>query len=662
MSPTLTLEDGWTELLPDPAPIEDAAAVVLGETVQFTDELERLETSWAATVDRTYEGVEPEAFTSALVRPRREMLAAERQTTDFCGAVRRFVEELRAVQAEVRALREERLPAEQARVDAEWNRLTAEDGSPWDIASAWERDQLFQNAQQALSEDLLRIEGRWQEARNDLSRAIGDLERMAAPADPVSAVEGRTSFGGVTLADGLSDVFGLDRAGTDTAGEIRDLRDRLSGMTPEQIAVWAAVSDGAAYLIPGWPSTPEELAVWPTAAEGRAWWDGLDAAQQEALLTHLPGVVGSTEGIDFGVRDRANRAALENALAMAPLTDEQRQALENIYMTVVDESDAEGTRRGPDGRPRQLIQLQDIDARPLAAVSSGDLDTVETSSLRVSGMFSGTDKMGEEVARSEGLIDGLPIKHGAVTWLGYDSPGAETVLMDTKARAGAPALAMTTDSVIQTRRMAGNPLEVDAESHSYATPTDALALTMTVEEVRSFHMKGSAGLTPDVTSAEQLHVKDGPEGRPMVIATTSDHVGHVAGGFLSGDEWARIGVQGSGTPVGFLDGDIRRRVDPTMTPEDAPITPEIVVGGLLGGAPAVVLDAVYRRRDSNFGGYVYETNDTGLGGVYPVDGHGQQLGDLDDQERGYDERGTQSFNVTRKLYLGEQEKVVEWSR
>mgnify|MGYP001940445655 CR=1 FL=1 len=159
------------------------------------------------------------------------------------------------------------------------------------------------------------------------------------------------------------------------------------------------------------------------------------------MLTHLPGVVGSTEGIDFGVRDRANRAALENALTSAPLTDDQRRSLENVQQTVVEPSAADGVARGPDGRPRQLIQLQDIDARPLAAVSSGDLDTVETTSLRVSGMFSGTHEMGNEVLRSEGLIDGLPMKHGAVTWIGYDSPNPATVVLDGKARAGAPALA-----------------------------------------------------------------------------------------------------------------------------------------------------------------------------------------------------------------------------
>ncbi|MBB4736493.1 hypothetical protein HDA30_002001 [Micrococcus cohnii] len=35
---------------------------------------------------------------------------------------------------------------------------------------------------------------------------------------------------------------------------------------------------------------------------------------------------------------------------------------------------------------------------------------------------------------------------------------------------------------------------------------------------------------------------------------------------------------------------------------------------------------------------------------------------MNDDERGYDERGTQSFNVTRRLYQGEQEEVLEWVR
>ena len=233
MSPTLTLQDGWTELLPEADPIEDAAATVSRETEQFSDDLEELQGSWAATVDRAYEGVESDAFKSAMVRPRRDMLAAKRQTTDLCDAVGRFVEELRSVQADVRVLREERLPAEQAQLDAEWNRLTAEDGSPWDIASAWERDRLYKTAQQALSEELLRLEGRWQEARDELTHAIENLERQASSADPVSAVEGRTSGAGVTLEEGLSDVFGLDDAGIDTVAEIRTLRDRLAEMTPE---------------------------------------------------------------------------------------------------------------------------------------------------------------------------------------------------------------------------------------------------------------------------------------------------------------------------------------------------------------------------------------------------------------------------------------------
>ncbi|MGC5049680.1 hypothetical protein [Micrococcus porci] len=175
-------------------------------------------------------------------------------------------------------------------------------------------------------------------------------------------MENKASAEDETLPDGLADVRGVHTDGWRTAEQVRDFREQLGDMSPERVAVLAALAPGSAAMIPGWPSAPEELRKWPTAAEGRAWWDSRSPAQQKAMLQHFPGVVGSTEGIDYGTRDEANRAALESAL-----TPEQRQALETIKSTVVDPAATDRIGRGPDGRPRQLIQLQDIHARQPAS-------------------------------------------------------------------------------------------------------------------------------------------------------------------------------------------------------------------------------------------------------------------------------------------------------
>ncbi|MGC5049681.1 hypothetical protein [Micrococcus porci] len=78
MSHVLTLDDGWTELIPAAEPIEDAAATIRRETTAFTDLLEGLDRRWSAVVEEACRGVGEAAFAEAMERPRRDILDAER--------------------------------------------------------------------------------------------------------------------------------------------------------------------------------------------------------------------------------------------------------------------------------------------------------------------------------------------------------------------------------------------------------------------------------------------------------------------------------------------------------------------------------------------------------------------------------------------------------
>lgn len=280
---------------------------------------------------------------------------------------------------------------------------------------------------------------------------------------------------------------------------------------------------------------------WVTAEEGADWWSSLTPEQQMALGVSLPVLVTNTEGVPYADRAAAGEVLLDLAEADPSLTAAQREDLAGIRRAL-DEVPPEA----PASERRTIVSLR-VDGEPvLAALATGNPDTAETVAVNVHGMGSGPAHLPDHMANEASLLAGMGGSAALITWVGYDAPnnagdratiGASEVLSDDHAWAGAPALALALDGVHGTR--AGNA-DDDAEhdgvptgeqnsmprivalSHSYGTPTTALALTMTRHAVDAAVLYGSVGVPASrVPNAEAMNVVKDGAGRPEVYATNA---------------------------------------------------------------------------------------------------------------------------------------------
>ena len=378
--------------------------------------------------------------------------------------------------------------------------------------------------------------------------------------------------------------------------------DHLATMTPEEIEEFASEGIRIHVESPQMPRSQEELDNWPDGAD---WWhNALDEDQQDAMVEHLPLLTGNTEGVPYTERDIANTAALSYLLTSHTMTDKQKEALRDI-------------RDSKQGDGRMLLSLNTYDSRrsednpdPLAAVSVGNPDEADTTSVNVPGMDSGTHNTNAEVDRADDMQGELGDDHAVVSWLGYEAPqwsdetiGKGDVLSDQHADVGGWHLAHTINGFNNTAEGQGRDPELRINAHSYGTNTAAHALTRIPEgnAVDSLTMFGSAGIPEDVAeTAYDLEVAQTAEGRPAVYATEASQDWYAQGGRL----W------GTG------------RNDPTK---------------------------------EDFGAYVFSSDGEGNVMGYPTTGHEQTLNGSG--EFGYLDEDSQSFNSILRISQGEADTI-----
>ncbi|MFF1634265.1 alpha/beta hydrolase [Leifsonia sp. NPDC058248] len=277
---------------------------------------------------------------------------------------------------------------------------------------------------------------------------------------------------------------------------------------------------------------PPAVAAWWTAMSGPT--PGTPSAEQLALITAIPTIIGNLNGVAYWARDRANHVALDRALERESTKSngdpEVLRALKSVKNAL-----GKGMNASP---PRQFVAFS-MSPNFKAAVSVGSLDTAKNATYIIPGM--GTNVAGDmtrfvesarglrrdQVKASRFTTDDLAV----VAWLDYEAPDASDVYgvaHDYLAERGGKRLATALNGLSAVHNASGNSSQVSVVGHSYGTNVAAFALT----KARADHvvMLGSAGIASSIPNAQALNV---PEGE--VFATQGRH-----------DAWAPTGQAVSG--------------------------------------------------------------------------------------------------------------------
>lgn len=278
-----------------------------------------------------------------------------------------------------------------------------------------------------------------------------------------------------------------------------------------------------------------------TAHDTAAWWSLLTPSDRERLVAEHPDAIGGADGLPAAVRDRANRARLDQAERDVMAERDRLHAPWSPFLPlpIADERWLAASRRvldqlaslralravlaQADGRTRQLLCLDLSGRLTRAAVSVGDVDraghvavfvgglstTVNGDVQRYDARLSELTDLAERQAREHG--DGRPV--AAVTWMGYEAPQWDdvldprrSVLTPSAAMTGAPPLARFLSGLDGADPAGGSP-HLSVWAHSYGSTTAGLALSGAQTGVDDLVVLGSPGL--GVREVAQLHLAPG---------------------------------------------------------------------------------------------------------------------------------------------------------
>ncbi|MEO6827028.1 MAG: alpha/beta hydrolase [Microbacteriaceae bacterium] len=239
------------------------------------------------------------------------------------------------------------------------------------------------------------------------------------------------------------------------------------------------------------------------------WWKGQTGKERHDLIDEWPDYVGNLEGIDYGTRDRANRAHLPTAIAGAENAIKRNPSNQTAMQTLKSLTAISATINGKRSPRRYLISLTD-DQQPLAAIAIGNLDTARQVTFNVPGMGTYTTDMqlwtqtAVNVYLTQGEV-GAPAKRSVVAWIGYQTPppGVDATMGAYAAR-GALKLITTIQGLQAIRKDVSKP-SISVIAHSYGTTTAADALAAVNLRIYAIVMLGSAGIELRIRNAAALH-------------------------------------------------------------------------------------------------------------------------------------------------------------
>ncbi len=371
---------------------------------------------------------------------------------------------------------------------------TGADGQRADVMSLALREVAHRAA--AHADDLARLRARLAGLEELRAHLAGEVDRLHREA-PLVPDEQQVAF----LAR-CDDVAGLvARLAVDAAGWASELAAEEAAMNrsfervltldrvEQRYAGSADPADAALATRPG---------AGATATEVHAWWVGLSAAAQLAVMAASPGAIGNLDGIPARARDAANTVSLERDLAawqnledQGLLTPDEQLWLENARAA----RDAVATiRSGLDPVTREPVGAQLYLYEPAAfggdgavAVAAGDLDSAHHVSVVVPGFGTDAESAPFQAERVRTLYESVRCLDGSgadavLSWIGYDAPDnvpwgegwdAAGVTGEYLAAVGGDHLADAVDGL--RAEHTGPPAHLTVIGHSYGSTTAALA-------------------------------------------------------------------------------------------------------------------------------------------------------------------------------------------
>ena len=265
------------------------------------------------------------------------------------------------------------------------------------------------------------------------------------------------------------------------------------------------------------PTITQRLLTAPPAVHDvTGWWRLLSPEVREQFVDAAPQLVGSLDGVPFDVRDAANRAHLDAAIAEASSTPvagraDARTSEQRLHML---EEIRAALEPADSGESRALLSFDPAGAGT-AAVAIGDVSTADHISFMVPGMFftvdgqivdwtDSTQVLHDEQVRLAGG-DAAAASIASISWMGYTTPGLFEVGSLSLAQAGRDALAHTLEGLHELRT--GDEPRVTLVAHSYGSTAAMMTLTEFKVSVDAFVLVGSPG--GPVASASELHVTPG---------------------------------------------------------------------------------------------------------------------------------------------------------
>lgn len=393
------------------------------------------------------------------------------------------------------------------------------------------------------------VAGRLDAAEAALDKAVTAADRFAARLSRLFVRLTRINADRAELNERIAELAAEVGAATDDSrlselearadvlhGRATAVRDRIEGWTAARDRAEAdllaalqgldSVAEGqAAAADPSRPRTDDltrqlrRLLGDPAALA--AWWRGLRRAEQEALTTEHPGLVGNTAGVPMTDRDEANRGELAHDL------DFYGQREDDGQLTGAEERVLDNARSVDDALDEHADQTDDTGAHLTTllaftpdlhsgdggvAVGFGDPDTADHVSVNVPGLTTDTSSLGGNLDKTLVLHE-ASVNEGrgsvaTVYWADYDAPSGnplnpldplgqadfDSVALTGKAEAGGERLSDFVDGVRGTDQ--GPPAHLTAIGHSYGSTTvgHALADGLPVDDAV---LLGSPGVPAD---------------------------------------------------------------------------------------------------------------------------------------------------------------------
>ncbi|MCI2417704.1 alpha/beta hydrolase family protein [Saccharopolyspora sp. K220] len=262
-------------------------------------------------------------------------------------------------------------------------------------------------------------------------------------------------------------------------------------------------------------------------AENAAWWKSLSDAKRAEYTENPPAWLGNRDGIPAAVRDKANRARIDDErsalraerakLAQGGLSDDEKGELENVDAKLKSIDAVEKMLARGD---RQLLLLDTGGERAKAAVAVGNVDTADHVSVYTPGFNTtvdgslNADKQMDQLRRQaqfESDRHGDGGKVATVTWVGTEFPQWSEVSDPDRSVAGSKSaeeggnkLAEFCEGINASR---DKEPHLTAIGHSYGSTITGYAMQQQGHGVDDAVFSGSPGVGTD--NVKDLNLPDG---------------------------------------------------------------------------------------------------------------------------------------------------------